>query len=194
MRLSLRKARKLEQKINSAAFMQQQEREVTIPTLLSSSAADIVGMIADANKERAEAFNANLSLVRIVHKIRKMISDNNHSSGISDLMAEKARLIAEKELIARLINSFSSNTAEEILYKAKKLDEFSESRYGGGFSKINIPSFTDEAKLEALKDSIAEIEDRVEAIEDELMSLNTGLTIEIDESDVKLLKEAGILR
>jgi len=194
MRLSLRKARKLEQKINSTAFMQQQDREVTIPTLLSSSTADIVGMIADANKERAEAFNANLSLVRIVHKIRKMISDNNHSSGISYLMAEKARLIAEKELIARLINSFSSNTAEEILYKAKKLDEFSESRYGGGFSKINIPSFTDEAELAALKDSIAEIEDRVEAIEDELMSLNTGLTVEIDEDDAKLLKEAGILR
>jgi len=194
MRLSLRKARRLEQKINSSAFMPPQEREVTIPTLLSISATDIVGMIADANKEWAEVFNTKLKMVQVVHKIRKMISDNNHNSGIPDLMAEKARLLAEKDIMTRAVGAFSSVTPEELQYKAKKVDELSQSRFSGALTKMKLPSFTDEAELEALKDSIAEIEDRVEAIEDELMSLNTGLTVEIDEDDVKLLKEAGIIR
>jgi len=190
--LSLRKARKLEQELKrycqSIDFVSELK---SLASVMNASVEDIKTVLDLNNDKATNAVRITLDAIKTRAFIRTSISAANISSGINDFMAERSTLNEEKNLLGTVLSAYSKKTAEDIKYEAEKADA-AVSSYGGRES-VSVPLLTchEGDDRSEIKERLDEIAGKLEAIEDQLMVLNTSTTIIIPAHHVKVVKSCA---
>jgi hypothetical protein len=189
--LNLRKARKLESKIQKVVDSMDLKSSVRVRALATASERAVV-LDAARLKFLADVETRDF-LITIRFLIRKLIGHHNASSGINDLITEREELT---ELLAKNQSGvFVLDIAEaEDLANAKKtrLEAGKGAGYGDEGVTITLPvSYQSDLFLFEKRNS--DIKKRLEDIEDLLAQKNLSSKITLGETAIQTLQSAGIL-
>lgn len=187
LKLNLKKARKLEAKINK--YVEQQARissEVSLPASLA------LGEILSKTENAAETFLSNMrqleKLILLRSSIRMSIAEKNEIAGINYKISLRAGLCSMIENVFSPLSKVTPRPEigilEAELADAKKVSE-NPNRFG--MSRITVNLFNKE-KVEEFKNNLYEAQKRLENLDDEISSLNLGSHITLTAEEVDLLK------
>jgi viroplasmin and RNaseH domain-containing protein len=185
MKLNLRKARKLEQKIMN--YTAKNNLDTNLDVLVTKEAKKVAPLVFQSRDKFQDKLNSYIDLITLAYKIREMIGSSNEKSKINLLMNKRAMAAAKAELLDSYITLDQSPSTEELEImlsnKKKMLEE--GSRYGTAKYKVPILHKSDLDNMKkAGRDYIKEIEE----IDDEIAKKNLSTNILLDEKDVKLLE------
>lgn len=190
MELNLRKARKLEAKIQ------------TYVDAMSLSPAVKVRIMADADErslvlhdERAKYVNdleVQKSLINTRFGIRQAISEANQATGINALINRRENLQALLAKTTTGVDALDEAEANDMVSARKAKLEKGNDSYGDPSVTLTLPVTTKEdVKLFKAYDSY--LKKSLEDIEDQLSQKNLGAKISLTENMVVLLQSAGLL-
>ena len=187
MKLSLRKARKLESRITN---FEAPETEVTIRV---NSTDDEVK--SEVRKKR-EAFTKWLDdadkLLKLRYDIRAKIGRENSNSGIDDLITKRQRLKDQVNMMSQYADYIRVSTDEIILDQLKNERESEGTMYSRKSASVSAFYFTDDM-VGHVKDLREKLKAEIEELDEDILALNNKQTIELSEAEVNLLKEHKLL-
>lgn len=188
MKISLRKARKLENSIK--VFLMENCLETNKRILVKNE--NVLEKASSANAELAKELERNQQLISLRYSIRKRISDENQRVKINDFMNEKEMLTAQVELLNQVTNSevFNEELVEAQLERQRNILEKGESRFSD--VQMNIPVLL-ERDLVEYKSELNHLKKKVEAIEEELLKKNAGAEVTLSPEEVVLLEGLALL-
>lgn len=191
MQLSLRKARKLEAKIQAGVDAMDLKQAVQVRVLASKEDRDAALAAARTKYNNGVQVRKDLIVARFV--IRELIAEANAATGINTLMSQRE---AAQALLAKSVagvDALDSLQAEDqVTARKSTLDGSSSRAYGDPSVTVVLPVSTEE-DVEAFKASDIELKKALEEIEDSLSQKNMGVKITLNESVVKLLQDAGLV-
>jgi len=189
MELSLKKARKLEGKIQE--FMNSVELSPTVEIRARANSP-----IAEVNAAKEKLLSnvavfSNLNATRF--QIRKLIGEVNEKVGINALVNERLQLMTELTAVSRLAAAPVS-TEDEI----RDMVEVKKTQLASGQDsyhlRVTVPvNVLSESASGQLKHKVKGLRTRIEEVEDELVQKNAGAKITLSESAVRVLKEFSLL-
>lgn len=188
--LSLRKARKLEAKIQSHADAMDLRQEVQIRVLASKEERDAA--IAAARTKYNEAVQLRRSLIQARFEIRNDIATANAGSGINTLMARREAVQALLAKSTATVTALDALRAEDQVAAKKQVLDSGNSSYGAPSVTLVIPVSTEEDIAE-FKDFDIFLKKELEEIEDQLSQKNLGVKIILKEETEKLLQSVGLI-
>lgn len=192
MELSLRKARKLEAKIQSTADSLPMSQALKVRVLASTNER------AEAlNKARSEyngALDDQKSLIKARFAIRDLIAKVNAEVGINSLMSQRELVQALLAKSTAGVDSIDFAASEDMAMARKNSLEkgMSDSSYSNLSVTIMVPVSTKE-DVSSFMQSDKELKKQLEEIEDQLSQKNLGAKISIDEDTVNLLRAVGLV-
>ncbi len=188
MKMNLKKARKLESKID---LLINDERPVSSERVrINAAMTDIELKILQGRQKLLEEVDNKQKLIELRFKIRRLIAVANEQSGVSGFIADKVMLAAKK----RLVNIYLS---QEVGYDKEELDDVieqqrTELKKEGSFmrskSALAEVHVLTEANMDTFKESKLTIEKQIEELDDKLAELNYLTKIELEQADIDLLK------
>jgi len=191
MQLSLRKARKLEAKIQAGVDAMDLKQAVKIRVLASKEERDAALTAAREKYNNGVEIRKQLIVARFV--IREQVSEANAASGINTLMAQREAVQALLAKSVAGVDALDSLQAEDQIAARKTLlDNGSSSGYGDPSVTVLLPVST-AADVDAFNASDAELKRQLEDIEDSLSQKNMGVKITLSQEIVKLLQDAGLV-
>lgn len=189
MELSLRKARKLEAKIeNMLATLRPQ----------TTTSLRVKGEIDRANlAQQEEAFRNNIAIVDSLNsarfQIRGLIAEANMNCGVVTLMNNRECLISRKNLLERInqtIDPVDMTLLQDEL-EAKKVSLQKGDSYN--VTTTLRTSFVGKDTKQSVIDSIKEVSLALEALEEELIQKNSGVKVKLNTELVTLLKNNSLV-
>lgn len=192
MEISLRKARKLEAKIQATADSIQLNQAVKVRVLASSK--ERAEALSLARSKYNEAIEDQKSLIKARFAIRDLIAKANSDVGINTLMSQRELVQALLAKSTSGVESLNFAEAEDMANARKNTLEKGESSraYSDPSVTITLPVSSDK-DVETFKANDKELKKQLEDIEDQLSQKNLGAKISIDEDTVNLLKSVGLL-
>lgn len=192
MEINLRKARKLESKINSVAA-KQAALEFNLSILASSSDEEALNELTAAKARLTEQIQNSLSLTGVRYSIRRKIEQANEAVGVNQLMNLREQ-IQSKLAYYNTIEGLDTCSTREMLdllaAKRKSLEKGSDNFYG----KVNVSVQTlSKEEKEALESQAVGLRRELEEIEEQLIQKNVGAKITLSEDEVALLQSNGLL-
>jgi hypothetical protein len=191
MKVSLRKAAALSQLLFDAS-----KKFPLTKTISFSIYADV--SVGKEMIEAREAFEANLTaagdLVAGAYVIRALLGDANNKFGVDARLAEQAGLSAREKLLTAAIAGNDAygavaykepNTVGAQLSAMIERSKSSERIRSDDSLTVNV---LDAGFITEIQNQLADIRRRKVAISDDLLGINTGQTVELPESVVKLLQ------
>jgi hypothetical protein len=192
MEINLRKARKLEAKINSLAA-KQAALEFNLSILASSTDEEAINELTAAKARLTEQIQNSLALTKVRYAIRRKIEQANEAVGISQLMNDREQ-IQSKLAYYNTIEALDTCSQREMLdllsAKRKSLEKGNDNFYG----KVNVSVNTlSKEEKEALESQAVGLRRELEEIEEQLIQKNVGAKITLGEDEVALLQSNGLL-
>jgi hypothetical protein len=192
MEINLRKARKLESKINSVAA-KQAALEFNLSILASSSDEEALNELSAAKARLTEQIQNSLSLTGVRYSIRRKIEQTNEAVGVNQLMNLREQ-IQSKLAYYNTIEGLDTCSTREMLdllaAKRKSLEKGSDNFYG----KVNVSVQTlSKEEKEALESQAIGLRRELEEIEEQLIQKNVGAKLTLSEDEVALLQSNGLL-
>jgi hypothetical protein len=192
MEINLRKARKLEAKINQVAA-KQAAMEFNLSILASSTDEEAIGELTAAKARLTEQIQNSLSLTSVRYSIRRKIEQANEGVGVNQLMNLREQ-IQSKLAYYNTIEGLDTCSQREMLdllsAKRKALEKGNDNFYG----KVNISIQTlSEEEKNALTSQAVGLRRELEEIEEQLIQKNVGAKITLSEDEVALLQSNGLL-
>lgn len=188
MELNLRKARKLEQKIQSHVAKMSVKTSTTVRAM--GELEDRMSKVEEARQQALTTYELRKRLTEARFAIRNMIAQANDQVGINALMNEREQL---KELLSQysvVEEVFSAESMEDDA-KAKRIQlDKGENSYH--FSTGVSVSVLTESDTSEIKDARAALLKRLEDVEDELSQKNVGAKVTLSEDIVTLLQSQGL--
>jgi hypothetical protein len=195
MKLTLRTARKLENKISSK-ISEGIEYNVTFSAYDKSSVEE--KFVKANNNARIDVTTA-LELTRVRYDIRRQIQQLNEESGINQLVSERKKLIEILSIwkeVKGCVNVSNSPVSVEII--EGKLEAI---RNGGITNANSYTSPRDSVTVNVVTDEFAEdaeeaihtLEKAIEEIEDNVLAANMGTKVTLTDLDVTFLREHALL-
>lgn len=199
MQLNLRKARKLEQKI---------QKHIEGQSFSVHSEVRVKGTVEQAQRQidvDKKIFLQDLqqlnALLELRFNIRGRISDANTKLGITTLMNQKELLEAKHRLLVKATSNPGLGRQLPTTPDESSLDDMLKARAGildraaseyGISPTTSVPIFT-EAEVEAFEQQGRTNAQAQENIEDELSQKNIGGTVSLTADEVTLLKTVGLV-
>jgi hypothetical protein len=191
MDLNLRKARKLEAKIQKAADALSLSQAIKVRALASPEERALA--LSKARDEYNAALKNQKELIMARFSIRDAIADANARSGINSLMAQRELVQALLAKSTAGVDSLDLAEAEDRANAKKKSLEGGENNsYGETSVTITLPVSSKE-DVESFKKSDQALKKQLEDIEDELSQKNLGSAITLSDENVSLLQVNGLL-
>lgn len=198
MQLNLRKARKLEQKI---------QKHIDAQNFSSHSEVRVKGTVEQALRQidvDKKIFLQDLqqlnALLELRFNIRNRISDANTKLGINNLMNQKELLEAKHRLLVKatsnpglgrqLATTPDEASLDDLLKARAGVLDRSTSEYGLN-PTVSVPIFSG-AEVEAFEQQGRSNAQAQENIEDDLSQKNIGGTVSLTTDEVTLLKTVGL--
>ncbi len=193
MDLNLRKARKLESKIEK--HLAAAQLKGTVDVRIKSTLADASEQVHQGSLKLTRDLEDLLSLNTVRFDIRNQIANANQGVGINALMTQREMLKAKSEVLTKL-SSVELAPAEAQLGdllegKQKQLEKGGDS-YGRLLVTVDV-GVVGEAERKVINDEITETVKALEDIEDQLAQKNLGAKITLGADAVTLLKSQGLL-
>lgn len=193
MELNLRKARKLESKIDSLVKKLNNQVKTSKSVRVNADIqTEVLPELVEARNQFSDSYNNIISLVDAKYSIRQLIGDKNQESGINSRINEKVKLENRLNIINNVLNSFDYLDQRELeddsaRYKAllENGDRFSRSTFEANFLLQKDEENYKEEKINLNK--------QVEKIEDELLDLNASTKIKLSKDLVSLLQLNNLL-
>ena len=190
MKLSLKKARKLESKIKNYEEMAADKIRTTALLRNNEESSESEFKIKKAQEDFKKELEEYMSLVELRYKIRHTISAKNNDSTINELLNSKVCLETKLTCLYRF--SEEDKLSDILLIEDEKVNaRDSNSRYGSK-STINIPILSEKI-MTNIKESVYKIKKQIEKIEDKLAAKNLSAKISLSEDDKILLESHRLL-
>jgi len=186
--LSLRKARKLETKIDQFEFP---KTDVDIRVSLED---DEVKELLEANRLDFRKFFATAKqLLAVKYEIRQSIGEANAEHGINELITKRQSIKQRLGLVGTFI-SRANVTSDEVVVDTIHNERDSEgSRFGGARrASVEVSYFTEDL-LKELKDERVNLKASLDEVEEDILVLNNTKHIELSDESVALLKNEQLL-
>jgi hypothetical protein len=202
--ISLAKAHRIENAIR--AGMRTVDLKTTVVAHLFDDNVD------QAVQEGAEALRANAEhlerLVQILTRLRTVVGDANHRSGIVALLTEKAGLEELQKLLPGGSSASSSTDDEDDIYGRRHSMQAVDKTALAGLvqaqrqrftvadsvsSVVTVKVMTDAESRDTFSPAALARRRRIEEIGDRLRGLNGTTQIEIPEADMAYLERHGVL-
>ena len=196
MKLSLRKARKLEDKIQK--FLDKEGIKLSHRVRSKSSIKDVEKELKKARKEFSQNLEKRQALSSLRYDLRRLIAESNEKLGVNGLITQKASLEAQlrevNELLAQAeVAKEGALLADALELAKKKLEKGAEESYRvKDYTQLEVSLVTKD-QLEALKEKRHQLVKAVEEIEDDLLEKNAGSKINLKAEMVSLLQKEKIL-
>lgn len=189
MELNLKKARKLDSKIQNYLDTN------TISTLASirvrGTLEDAKASISKSNQEVRDNVHDRLSLLDARFYIRRQIEQQNELGGINDLMNERVHTLKAIDEINKL--SGEALSEEDLADRLKvAVDNLNNPNSYDSKTVFNVHVFT-EKELEDLADRKAKLQKRIEDIDDEITAKNAANKIKLNDDVLKLLQSKRLM-
>jgi hypothetical protein len=194
MKLNLRRARKLETKINNKV-KQLSNLELNTQTSVRVNADLQSEILPDLVAERTSFLSSlkNIqSLIDVRYNIRSRIGMANEAFGVNGKMLELNKLRSEFEIYQSYIGEFEvvdqkNLEDEQSMYRSRleNGERFATSKFKA--------SFLNDKDKDNFKSKAFDLLKKIDEIEDELLSLNYTNFVELDEETVKLLETNNLL-
>lgn len=193
MDLNLRKARKLEGKIEK--HLAAAQIKGTVDVRIKSSLEDASEQVYQGSLKLTRDLEDLLSLNNIRFEIRKAIASVNELNGINSLMNEREMLKARAEVLSKLasveMSPAKAQLGDLLEGKQKQLEKGGDS-YGRLLVTVDV-GVVGEAERQVINGEITDTVKALEDIEDQLAQKNLGAKITLGTMAVTLLKSQGLL-
>lgn len=193
MELNLRKARKLESKIENLVNQLKNNLQLNDSVRVNADVqSEIIPQLVRARDEFFASFENIQSLINARFEIRGLIAIENELSGVNKAILEKVTLENKVSVINSLLRSFSTLDQKELEDSSevhKKALANSE-RYARVTFESDFLSTKDESdfKIKQVK-----YNREIEALEDKLLAFNYSVKIKLSNEIVTLLQANSLL-
>lgn len=199
MELNLRKARKLESKIQTYLDSNPLEVKTSVRTL--GTAEEAKTAILEARTAAVHSLKQREDLLKLRYSIRRKIEEQNEKVGINGLLNEKVyteKVLKELDRIPEESTYSEDELKDQLKARSATLGVTTEK--GDYFSgpkttvktSFKVPVLTAE-ELQILEDSKLKHKRRLEEIDDELSVKNISTKVGLAEVDTKLLESHRLL-
>jgi len=193
MELNLRKARKLESKLES--FISQAKHQFSTSKSVRVNAdvqSEVLPELVQARAEFFTAFDNLNSLIDARFKIRQQIAEKNNESGINKKILNKVILENKASFVNSFLKSFNSLDEKELEDESQRNKTFLAN--GDRFSRSSFDAnFLLSSDEENFKKQQVELSKKIEACEDDLLALNFNTKITLSKDTVTLLQAISLL-
>lgn len=193
MDLNLRKARKLEGKIEKHLSAAQLKGSVEVR--IKSTLADASDAVSKGGQKLTNDLDNLLKLNEIRFDIRNQIANANQGVGINALMTQREMLKAKSEVLTKLMSVELAPGQEQLgdllEGKQKQLDKGGDS-YGRFTVTVEVPVLG-ETERGTINEQISSTIKGLEDVEDQLAQKNLGAKITLAAEAVTLLQSQGLL-
>jgi len=184
MQVTLRKANAIQEALNSRI------REVRLDSSVEINEFQIPSeVIAQAYDRWTYDFEKVSDLNDCLFKIRKSVGKKNAECGISDVLADLARVNRDVRIFAEFTDDRPHPDYDEMNARLAKMRD-SERTYVG--DRIHTSCF-DEADITDMQKRYREAVKVQQKLKDRLLELNVETKIDLDEDTVRILKDEDIL-
>jgi hypothetical protein len=191
MELNLRKARKLESKIQN--YIESMEPRSAVKVRALASSEERANALKSGRTLYLGDLDTRFALIKIRFAIRNLISEANHKLGINSLINHRELLTALLAKNTSGVDTLNSAEVEDLASTKKRSLEGGESRaYGETSVTLTVPVSSEEDANNFKKDA-SDLKKQLEDVEDTLSQKNLGGTIKLDSDYVSLLQSAGLL-
>jgi len=200
MELNLRKARKLEAKIQQ--FLDENPVDVTASVRSLGTLEEALTSIDKSKKEAFSALKERENLLNVRYDIRRQIEEKNEVSGINVLVNDK---VATDKVLKDLNSIPNSKSPEEVELsdqlkvhsvmmngEGKSEDVFSRPRSSSLKTSFKVHVFSKE-DLETIESKKADLKKKLEDIEDSINHKNLSNMVLLPEDTLKLLQSKRLI-
>ena len=188
MKITLRKASALQNAINET--LKGLEVTTTITVDEFQNPADV---IFAARAEAEKAFVRKTALLDVLYTIRKDVAAANAGAGITDLLAEVAQLEKRIQLQGLLASATAQLEGTVLEGRLNRLREGgAEARLYRHSNGVETGVFTTD-EIASAKAELADLKKRKQALQDRLLELNVGTSVELSEKSVIVLHQEGLV-
>lgn len=194
MKLTLRKARKLEGQIHS--FIVALQAQMRLSGQININLGDTEAQMNALRDDYIQKRGLVVLLTTIRYNIREKIGEANAQSGLNRLLTEKEALEAVRKLYVQVTPAHVRYAPEVLAARvdqAKRVyEDPQQQRYGAASDTIQVTFLTEE-DIRDNADREAEQRRIIADIEDQLLAINNGTTIEISDEFAGILRDHRIL-
>lgn len=189
MKMSLRKARKLEQEIKN--YLNTNSLDTNLIALAKTARKDVQELVSITQQELSNRLDDHMKLNDLRFSLRQTIGRLNEECGINALMVQKEQLQAKKKVYEELGTShYDEKFVMATMERQMNLLEKGESRYADVNVSIRCPS---EKMVNQWKESIKSLKKEIDSVEEKLIKKNAGVEVTLPQSEVELLQSFGLV-
>jgi len=190
MELTLRQARRLEQSIY----------ELLNDDLVNSESFSLFGQapsLSSFESDFLERLAKKQELIRLRFKIRQEIDTTNHTSGLSQKMAQEASLKAEIALLTEMIPAqkifaTQSELEHEFEIKLTRLNKGTSDGYNRPAETVRV-SLIGTIAAEELERKIRQLKKLQQALADQMLQINMTATVKLSEGTGAAIHKFNLL-
>lgn len=190
MELTLKSARRLEREI--AAEIENLTHQITgSQGSLISIYEDVDSVVQQKEASLIAMAETSFRLVEIRSKIRKAIETANEQEGLNKFMNEEALLRAKMKVLNQVPSTeLTPNELNVVRAKHASLKATGPQNngYGASTDTVGLKQVLSKHNVDLFKAQAKDIQRRLLKVVDALTALNTGKTIQIDDSDISFLE------
>lgn len=193
MKLNLRKARKLEEKIRK--YVESGDTSFNFRVRIKEDPEKVVSERYTVRQKVLSDVQDLEKLIELRYTIRNNIGTNNETSGINSLISQRAMLESKYKFFKNDSLSFMGGPVvsdDEIRDTLEIKVNAAPSKYGNTDVTATFCALTDE-DLDNREEIRKAIKRELEDIDDKLSAKNLNTTIELDNNQVTLLKLHGLV-
>lgn len=192
MDLNLRKARKLEAKIQVAINQKKSELSTNASIRVNTDPANISTLVDASRLEFFENYKLVNDLTLVRQEIRDLIAKANFNVGIDDLISNKVLLETKLQLLNSFTNVeiFKQEDLEDTLSLYKKQLEGGSAHYARTNASYYFLNQVDKDKFRTDRQNTQK---EIEALEDKLAELNYSSKVRLNSTTTKLLQDNGLI-
>jgi hypothetical protein len=206
MKISLRAARRLENRINEklretidttrSLNIFQHSRVDGSSGIERVSVPDIAELVMEARSKTEAEIEDRLALINVRSRLRREIGETNEDFGINENVARRKAILEEsafiQDIILRASNEDEELDAAGVANKIRALRQ-NPSRISYDYNENVSISTISFAYADSLRERKRALTKALEEVEDKLAALNTGTVITLSEADEKFLVKLGLL-
>jgi len=189
MNINLRKASRFQQLLTDEISKLTALSSVNVNVDVFLKDSEIVKLIEDEQRNLENRLRQIDLAEDALYRIRKKVSEANQKSGLSDLMADDAKLRREKSRLESLSRGSVISSSESIFRKvASHRERMNE--YSGNNISVSVAT---EQIINFAKDRLKSINRDLTSIGDKMIEKNIQTTITLDADIVEVLRTLGIV-
>ena len=192
MEINLRKANAIQAEVRRAINAVEAKATISV----NEYTQDVAGDINGASVLYQVGINRKEQLVNALYNIRNEVAIANATAGINIILGQVERFDQLIKLHTEVASGTLAKPLEELTARLDKLRaapaDSNSVLYGNRYSNVDASVVTPEVLANA-KAKVKELRRERQNLQDKLLGLNVNTTIKLEESDVFVLKDEGIL-